>query len=249
MTKPNDALPTKIAQDLLQHIISAEFRPGTLLPSERDLQEEYGVSRTVIREAIKLLASRKLVQVRRGQGAVVASDFNEPVIDALMLAFHQSQIHTGDVFAIRSLLEPQSAALAAQNATVTQIRRLTEIAKKFDEFTYEGDEQKIRQDAKRWGKLDRDFHQLLAEASQNAVLGILISVIVGIIWNSISSKISTPPPEAFRTAAQQHQAIAHAVAERDAVTAQRMMSEHIETSLRNVAEPEDRVQIQFGSLL
>ena len=60
---------------MLQRIVSEEFPPGTLLPSERELQDDYQVSRAVVREAIKLLASRKLVVISRGQGAVVASDF------------------------------------------------------------------------------------------------------------------------------------------------------------------------------
>src|SRR6476661_3410270 len=121
---------------MLQRIVSEEFPPGTLLPSERELQDEYQVSRAVVREAIKLLASRRLVTISRGQGAVVASDFTEPVIDALLLAFHQSQIRAEDIFSVRTMLEPQSAALAARNATMPQIRHLSDLAASFEQITF-----------------------------------------------------------------------------------------------------------------
>lgn len=249
MIKPDATLPTRVAQSLLQRIISDEFPPGTILPSERELQEEYQVSRAVVREAMKLLASRKLLSISHGQGAVVTSDFTEPVMDALLLAFHQSDIRAEDIYNVRRLLEPQSAELAAHYATLPQIRRLTDLAASFDDVSFHGSEEVIRESLKRWGNLDREFHQLLAESSQNAVLGILITVIVGIVWNSISINMPTPSPERFSVAVRQHQAIAAAVARRDGQAARQAMSDHIETSLRNVVSPEDRVLVQVETLI
>ncbi len=249
MVKQDDTLSTKIAQNMLQRIVSQEFPRGTLLPSERELQDEYQVSRAVVREAIKLLASRKLVNISRGQGSVVASDFTEPVIDALLLAFHRSQIRPEDIFGVRSLLEPQAAALAAQNATLPQIRRLTELANGFEKITFENGSELNKESLVQWGKLDREFHQLLAEASQNAVLGILIAVIIGIVWNAISNKMPEPAPDRFAVSIQQHKAIALAVARRDVEAARSSMSEHIETSLRNVVSPESQIEIEIDRLI
>lgn len=249
ITKQPQALPTQIAQRLLQRIISGEFAPGTLIPSERELQAEYQVSRAVVREAIKLLASRKLISTNRGQGAVVASSVTEPVMDALLLAFYQSQIRTEDIYGVRALLEPQGAALAARRATLPQIRRLGELAKQFESVTMLGDEAAIAEDLQVWGKIDREFHQLIAEASQNAVFSILITVLIGIVWNSISAQVTTPSAERFAVATRQHQAIARAIAEHDSYTAEQVMREHVEISLRNVIRPEDRVQIQLETLI
>lgn len=234
---------------MLQRIVSEEFPRGTLLPSERELQDEYQVSRAVIREAIKLLASRKLVNSSRGQGSVVASDFNEPVIDALLLAFHRSQIRPEDIYGVRSLLEPQAAALAAQNATLPQIRRLTELANGFEKISFENDSELNKQSLVQWGKLDREFHQLLAEASQNAVLGILIAVIIGIVWNAISNKMPEPTPDRFVVAMQQHKAIAQAISRHDADAARTIMLEHVQTSLRNVVKPENQIEIEIERLI
>src|SRR5258705_10402969 len=138
---------------MLQRIVSEEFPPGTLLPSERELQDEYQVSRAVVREAIKLLASRKLVSISWGQGVVVTSDLKEPVADALMLAFHRSNIRTEDIYTIRVLLEPHSAALAAQHATIPQSRRLTELAQEFEKLSMEGDLETRHTSVKHWSKL------------------------------------------------------------------------------------------------
>ncbi|MEZ4666295.1 MAG: FadR/GntR family transcriptional regulator [Anaerolineae bacterium] len=249
MTKHSDALPAQIAQSLLQRIISEEFPPGAMFPSERDLQDEYHVSRSVVREAIKLLASRKLLSVSHGQGAVVTSNFNEPVVDALLMAFHRAQIRAEDIFAVRALLEPHCVALAAQHATLQQVRRLEELAQSFEVITFEGNDEAFRRSLMKWGKLDNEFHQLLAEASQNAVNGILITVIVGVVWNSISAKMPAPPPDRFAVAAQQHLAIARAVAQQDSEAARRAMVEHIETSLHNIASPNDRVPIRIETFI
>ncbi len=249
LTKNGDTLSTKIAQNMLQRIVSEEFPPGTLLPSERELQDDYQVSRAVVREAIKLLSSRKLVTTSRGQGAVVTSNFTEPVVDALLLAFHRSQIHAEDIFSIRKLLEPEAAALAAHNATIQQIRGLTEITNRFEEISFESDISDYKDALNRWGKLDHEFHQLLAESSQNTVLSILVGVIVGIVWNAISNKMPQPTPDRFVVSVKQHKAIARAIAEHDADAARTAMIEHIEASLRNVVSPEKRVEIEIDDLI
>ena len=234
---------------MLQRIVSEEFPPGTLLPSERELQDDYQVSRAVVREAIKLLASRKLVAISRGQGAVVASDFTEPVVDALLLAFHRSQIHAEDIFSVRKLLEPQAAALAAQNVTIQQIRTLTAITNSFEQISFDGENTDFKVSLLRWGKLDHEFHQLLAEASQNTVLSILIGVIVGIVWDAISNKMPQPTPDRFVISVQQHKTIALAIAQHDPEAARQAMIEHIESSLRNVISPEKRIEIELADLI
>src|SRR5689334_12016764 len=83
------------------------------------LQGEFGVSRSVVREAIKWLVARGLVSTSSGQSAVVGTDFTRPAADALLLAFHHARVHIEDLLAIRALLEPEIAALAATNATVS----------------------------------------------------------------------------------------------------------------------------------
>src|SRR5262245_48964212 len=127
MAGRNTALPEKIAQDLLRRILANEFANAGVLPSERSLQDTYDVSRTVVREAIKLLAARGLVTTGSGQSAVVSTNLTAPAIDALLLAFHRSSVRLEDLLNARLMFEPDIAALAAQHATPLQIRRLHEV--------------------------------------------------------------------------------------------------------------------------
>src|SRR5215210_6463700 len=135
MARRSSALPEKIAQDLMQRILSNEFDTSSMLPSERVLQDAYGVSRTVVREALKLLAARGLVTTGTGQGAVVSKNLTAPAIDALVLAFHRSHARLEDLLTTRLLLEPESAAQAAQHATLIQIRRLHELSHALGELS------------------------------------------------------------------------------------------------------------------
>src|SRR5512138_1360643 len=121
MARRSSALPEKIAQDLMQRILTNEFDESNILPSERALQDAYGVSRTVVREALKLLAARGLVTSGMGQGAVISKNLTAPALDALLLAFHRAQVRLEDLLNARLLIEPEIAALAAQHATSLQI--------------------------------------------------------------------------------------------------------------------------------
>jgi len=125
-------LSTKVADSMTQRIIDNEFSPGNFLPSERVLQDEYQVSRTVIREAIKLLDARGLVTTSSRQGNVVNPDLTGPLTDTMRIAFFRSQVYVEDVLEIRMMLEPLIARRAAENATSSQIRRLLAIAKAFE---------------------------------------------------------------------------------------------------------------------
>ena len=107
MARRSSALPEKIAQDLMQRILKGEYDATSILPSERALQDSYGVSRTVVREALKLLAARGLVTTGGGQGAVIGKNLTAPAIDALLLAFHRAHVRLDDLLNTRMLIEPE----------------------------------------------------------------------------------------------------------------------------------------------
>jgi GntR family transcriptional repressor for pyruvate dehydrogenase complex len=238
MVRRASALPVQVAQSLLQRIIAEEFPAGTVLPSERELQDHYGVSRPVVREAIKLLAARGLISTNSGQGAVVASDMTSPARDALVLAFFRARACAEDILDTRVLLEPEIAALAARQATPLQIRRLNSVARAFDaaEAELDGSEEAREKLLERWPATDARFHVLLAEASQNPVLAILIEVIVGILWQQRRIGRRYPPDAERQRAQAQHRAIADAVAARDPEAARRAMLEHLSTTRTSISQ-------------
>jgi DNA-binding FadR family transcriptional regulator len=232
MARRSSALPEKIAQDLMQRILTGEYDNASILPSERALQDSYGVSRTVVREALKLLAARGLVTTGSGQGAVIGKNLTAPAIDALLLAFHRAHVRLEDLLNTRLLIEPEVAALAAQHATPLQIRRLHELNQALADLA--GSDQPA-QAANRSYDLNAQFHTLLAQASQNPVLEILIAILVGIIWRQQNTVDLHQPPERHARTAQLHEAIVHAVAARDPAAARRAMLDHLETTRQSLA--------------
>jgi DNA-binding FadR family transcriptional regulator len=232
MARRSSALPEKIAQDLMQRILTGEYDDASILPSERVLQDAYGVSRTVVREALKLLAARGLVTTGSGQGAVIGKNLTAPAIDALLLAFHRAHVRLDDLLNTRLLIEPEIAALAAQHATPLQIRRLHELSQALADLA-ESDQP--AQAASRSYDLNAQFHTMLAQASQNPVLEILIAILVGIIWRQQNTADLRQPPERHAHTAQQHEAIVHAVAARDPAAARRAMLAHLETTRQSLS--------------
>jgi DNA-binding FadR family transcriptional regulator len=226
-----DILSVKVSQALLQRIVSKEFPAGSVLPSERELQEEYQVSRTVVREALKMLSARGLISTSTGQSAVVGSDFISVAIDTFLLAFHQADVHAEDILATRALMEPQVAAQAALNATVPQVRRLKLLVQKLSELDFESSEEAKVRSSSLWSEYDTQFHELLAESSQNPVLAILTKVIVGILWrheaHSEQNGVVLLTPERRELAISEHQALAEAVEEHDPEKARLLMVQHL----------------------
>jgi DNA-binding FadR family transcriptional regulator len=227
MARRSSALPEKIAQDLMQRILTGEYDHASILPSERALQDSYGVSRTVVREALKLLAARGLVMTGSGQGAVIAKNLTAPAIDALLLAFHRAHVRLDDLLQTRLLIEPEVAAMAAQHATSLQIRRLHELTQALADLS---SWDQPAQAASRSYDLNAQFHTLLAQASQNPVLEILIALLVGIIWRQLNTVDLGQPTEQHAHTAGLHEAIVRAVAGRDPAAARLAMLDHLQAT-------------------
>ncbi|MBC8075246.1 MAG: FadR family transcriptional regulator [Chloroflexales bacterium] len=229
------SMPEHVAQRLLDRIIANDFGPSGVLPSEREIQETYTVSRPVAREAIKLLAARGIVAVHPRQGVTVGTNLTGAAGDALLLAFHRAHAVAEDVLRARMALEPQIAALAAEHATVPQLRELGEFRQlavmALDDYGRDQNSESLRPE--RFD--DARFHILLAEMSQNPVFKILIEVLIGIFWRQEVAGPRPATPAQLAHAMQQHVAIADAVQGRAATRAQQMMEEHLEFTYSHVA--------------
>jgi GntR family transcriptional repressor for pyruvate dehydrogenase complex len=232
MARRSSALPEKIAHDLMQRILTNEFDTSSMLPSERVLQDAYGVSRTVVREALKLLAARGLVTTGTGQGAVISKNLTAPAIDALVLAFHRSHARIEDLLNARLMLEPEIAAQAAQHATPIQIRRLHDLCRALGDLANSDHPERA---ASTSYDLNAQFHTLIAQASQNPVLEILIAILVGIIWRQQNTVDLKQPPEKHARTAAQHERIAQAIADRDPAQARLAMIEHLDTTRQSLS--------------
>lgn len=155
------SLPEKTADVISDMIYQHNYMPGTKLPNEIEFAKELDVSRNTIREAIRILVSRNVLEVRRGSGTFVTSRIgltDDPL--GLSLIVDKKKL-AKDLLEIRMMIEPKIAGLAAEYATASEIRKLIENCKKLDEAVKKG---------AHYYELDMEFHKLVAGCSRNLVV-------------------------------------------------------------------------------
>src|SRR5918999_332987 len=131
--------PEQVILDLERRILSGELRAGERLPTEGELGQELGVSRTVIRDAIRTLTTRRLVRVRHGFGMEVAPPSDLPLAHALADLLMRSDVSVGEVLEARAALDRQLAPLAAAAATDDDVERMNGQLERFATAAASGD--------------------------------------------------------------------------------------------------------------
>ena len=124
---PKPRLSDRVAQDIIETIVAQRLQPGDALPPERELGEQFGVSRTVIREAVRALDARGLLDVRVGSRIRVAAVDPETVRDAVWHFVRSSAIDRRAVSEVSDALAVAAAELAAERATADDIDRLRRV--------------------------------------------------------------------------------------------------------------------------
>lgn len=208
-------LPQIIADKIIDLIESKELLPGEKLPSEQELMKELNVGRGTIREAIKSLVSRNIVEIRRGVGTFVAKNTGV-VEDPLGFSFIDNKKKlVKDSMDVRLLLEPSIARWAARNATDSEILEIIELSKKI-EIAIINDQN--------YSDLDVEFHTKIANSSRNLVVENLIPI----LNTNIRSLIDVANAVLKEYTILSHKKIANAIKERDEEMAEQLMREHIE---------------------
>ena len=154
-------------------ILSGELRDGDYLGSERQLAEDFGVSRTAVREALKTLAQKGLVDMRHGRGTRVIDGTSRAVRHSLDLMLRVGQsgspVHLVEV---REILEPEIAALAAERAGPEELAELRAAADVMEHALTEADD---------YIRADTQFHRTLARATGNPLILALVDSIVDLL--------------------------------------------------------------------
>lgn len=208
-------LPQVIADKIIDLIESKELLPGQKLPSEQELMRELNVGRGTIREAIKSLVSRNIVEIRRGVGTFVAEKTGV-VEDPLGFSFIDNKNKlVKDSMDVRLLLEPSIAKWAARNATDSEILEIIELSHKI-EMAILNDED--------YSDLDVEFHTKIAISSRNLVVKNLIPI----LNMNIRSLIDVTHAVLKEHTILSHKKIANAIKERNEEMAEQLMREHIE---------------------
>lgn len=226
MTLSAIARPASLVEDVCQRLateIRAERNGGDgWLPPERQLAEQLGVSRTVIREATKRLELQGLIEVQHGIGIKVVDKLHKPLNGSLALLIPDTADRLRQLVEVRLLVEPEVARLAAERVKPVALRALKQVQARLAAAA--NMEEAI--------ELDLEFHRQLARASGNEVLVLLLESLGELGRKSRSVTVSTT---GIARAHEQHEAVLAAVAAGDADRAHTAMQFHIREAAADLA--------------
>lgn len=215
-----------LANQLRDMIVSGRLSPGTYLPTERQLVSDSGLSRTSVRDALRVLESEGLIttKVGRSGGSLVTLPGREAVARSVEMFVRTHGIRLESLLECRVAVEPTLAGLAARNRTAEQ---LEEIEALHEDFRAAVD------DVPRYKAINLDWHLAVARASGNEPLIALMEAISRPIRDAMDYQHVTTP-ELRRTAVAAHTKIIEAIRDQDQASAFRRMDRHV-SGYRNIA--------------
>ncbi len=208
----------QVVDRLRFQIFNGTLQDGDQLPNERRLAEEFGVSRTVIREAMKTLVNDGLVEVRTGQGTFVVDDTAKALKNSIhtLMRFGEERNRLRELVELRELLEPGIAALAARRAEARDLERMQSAI---------DDMEAAMRDVRAYIEADNRFHFHLAIATRNRLIPRILDSIVDLL-DELRSEIFQVEggPERGQV---HHRRILAAVRDRDATASRLAMEDHL----------------------
>jgi GntR family transcriptional repressor for pyruvate dehydrogenase complex len=208
----------QIVQQIKQSIVEGRLKPGDQLPTERELAQQFGVSRTAVREAVKTLAEKGLVESHSGRGTFVIATKPQNARSSLDAFFKGSDPKDPSYLVeLREIIEPQVTALAATRIEEQQLTMMRDAIAVMDRSMRQPDA---------YIEADLDFHLALAEAAGNPLILSLLDSIVGVLREQRLGIFGVRGgPERGQ---MHHKQILEAIERRDAVAAQLAMRAHLE---------------------
>lgn len=219
-------------------IVDGVFKTGQLLPSERRLTEKLGVSRTALREGLKLLRARGIIDTEHGKGSYVADLSSHGAASPLMHLFSSQPRTLYDLFEVRSLLEGESARLAALRGTEADFVLITR------SYQTLVDAHTRRLDTGEHARLDHAFHLAICEASHNPVLVQTLRSLTDLLLNTVFASVNNlyhREPQK-RQIDRQHARLYNAVIGRMPDQARKAAIAHIRSICENLKEIENEEQ-------
>ena len=214
-----------VLKQIIEKIQTGELKPGDALPAERILAEEFGISRPALREVLKALSLLGITVSVHGGANYIAADLRNCLTEPLSILFHMYNSKIQDALQLRGALESKAAFLAAQNCTPLELQL---IIAKLDST----------QDEKVRGDLDRDLHMKIAQISANPLILSVLNASAQLTENMITGirsyfmKKNNDAPEID----SQHTRLVHAITDKDAPLAEKIMNEHMHTIERLLNE-------------
>jgi len=210
-------LKTQVYDLILNLIVDGKYKDNDMLPPERILCEELGVSRTVVREAIKSLETRGILTVIHGKGIKVNPATSHDIANAFMLFLRRQkeEVSMKDLLEVRYSIETKISKSAALMATDEDVKKLETILEQM---------KLVIDDVKKFVFVDLDYHLQLACATHNILFLTIIEALVVPLRKSREETVSAPDNvQSF----QEHVNIFKSIKDHDAESAQRLMAEHL----------------------
>jgi DNA-binding FadR family transcriptional regulator len=233
-TKSKNNLHVKFARNIGERILLGEFAPGSLLPNEAAWGKAFGASRTVVREALKTLMAKGLIESRPKIGSRVLPRTMWNILDRDVLEWHHAAVDRHAFIQstqeVRRLVEPGVALLAAQKRTPAQLTRLQ------DAFS-------AMRTAKNTAEAvvaDVEFHEALMAAANNELLlpfGIIIEKALGNLFDFTTTLNPSP-----KTAIKLHERVLLAVASADGAGASKAMQTLLDDTDELISKPTRKIK-------
>lgn len=207
-------LGSQVEEELMNYILHEPVKIGEKIPNEFELAEKFGVGRSTIREAVKALMSKGILEVRRGAGTYVVSTSTLEE-DPLGLAKLGDKYKLAlELLDVRMMLEPEIAALACKNITQEEKGQLERLCDEVEELYKSG---------KNHAKKDVEFHTCIAKCSRNRV----VEVLIPIINTAVLTFVNLTQRQLMRETLETHRAITDSILKGDSVGAKCAMNMHL----------------------
>ncbi|MBW1712965.1 MAG: FadR family transcriptional regulator [Deltaproteobacteria bacterium] len=209
----------EVVNQIREEIFSGGLRLNQRLPTERNMADQFGVSRVVIREAIRALELTGFVTVKKGAGGgtFVAQDFERPIEDSLANLLAGGEVSLENLFEVRITIESVAAARAAERGTDEEFAVLQALIDEAVEESAKGTN--IR-------PYNIRFHRLILRMAHNPLLSLIGETVLSILSRNISSLVS---PETSLKVLESHQALTQAITNRNSDLARKLAAKEIES--------------------
>lgn len=207
-------LGTQVEEELMNYILEEPVEIGQKIPNEFELAERFGVGRSTIREAVKGLVSKGILEVRRGAGTYVISTTSQEH-DPLGLSKLQDKYKLAlELCEVRLMLEPEIAANAAEHADEEDLKQLKRLCDETEQLYVEGKNHIAK---------DIEFHTCIAKCSKNRVVETLVPVIHSAVMTFANLTQLKLKNETIET----HRALVEAITDHDPTGARCAMQMHL----------------------
>ncbi|HNS52756.1 MAG TPA: FadR/GntR family transcriptional regulator [Anaerolineae bacterium] len=197
-----------VVSQVTERILADHLQPGDRLPSERDLSLQLGVSRTAVREAIRALEEKGLVEVRQGSGTFVRSPAPDSVSASLALYLHTNVARYLQLMDLRSILEPEIASRLAQSVEPEDLARLQGRILRMHQ---------LLDSPKEYAAEDAAFHMDFYRAANNEVLLMIMQPVMDLLEEAMS--VSFREPGSSESSLTLHEKMVEQIAAGDAAGA------------------------------